>query len=58
MVRLWSVLFFLRERKDRIDMPRGFMNDLKIEVTDEKFRMCIFRGAMLVLVLLNFINLY
>ena len=33
-------LIFLSKRKDRIDMPRGFMDNLEGEVSDEKIHEC------------------
>ena len=36
MVRLCFALFFLCKRKDRIHMPRGFMDDLEGKVAGEE----------------------
>jgi len=40
MVRLCFALFFLSERKDRIDMPCRFVDNLEGEVIDEELYEC------------------
>ena len=40
MVRLCFALFLLYKHEYRIHMPRGLMDDLEGEITDEKFHKC------------------